>query len=80
MARKRIKLNAICSSNDYYKSKRIHINYIKETHSNNTVKIQHIMSTAKIVHKYYVQCFDTLIEISEEDYVKRKESLKIIIK
>lgn len=57
--RKRINRAAVCSSDNYELSKKIHRQYLKELHESFSIEI-----TVKVP---YVRCFGNLIEITNEE-------------
>ena len=67
--RKKINRTAICSSDNYELSKRVHRAYLREIHESFDIEI-----TVKIP---YVKCFGTLIKITMEE-AKRLEPTLII--
>lgn len=57
--RKKINRKAICSSDNYELSKKVHKEYLREIHENFNIEI-----TVKIP---YIKCFGTLIKITIEE-------------
>lgn len=78
MARKRINLNAICSSDNYEKSKKLHKDFIREVHYSNEILLEEIK--AKRVLTAYVKCFGKLIPITLEEAEHIKKTVTIIYK
>lgn len=89
--RKRIKLNAICSSDNYRASKRIHASWLKEQHDKNSAEIQKIMQNSnnntnssgiKFTpnNRYYTLCFGEKVIIPFEKVEQfHKTGIKIYI-
>lgn len=69
MARKRINLNAICSSNNYKRSRKLHEQYVHKI----TIK-------AEIKHQYYIKVFGKLMQITEIEAKRISSSIEVIIK
>lgn len=57
--RKKINRKAICSSDNYELSKKVHKEYLREIHENFNIEI-----TVKIP---YIKCFGTLVKITIEE-------------
>ncbi len=69
MARKRINLNAICSSDNYKRSRELHEQY---THK--------FTIEAEIKRQYYIKVFGKLIQITEVEAKRISSSIEIITK
>lgn len=78
--RNKINPNAVCSSKNYVKSKKVHREYIRRFHRENTLEIEKITESIVVSKKYYVSCFGRLVEISEQEARKVRKSIKVIIK
>lgn len=72
--RKRFKAERICSSDNYELSKKAHRNYLKRTKEITSTIFQYQKET-----KYYINCFGELIEITREEALSIKETVKVII-
>lgn len=69
MARKRINLNAICSSENYKRSRKLHEEYIHK-----------VTITTKIKHQYYIKVFGKLMQITEIEAKRISSSIEVITK
>lgn len=78
--RKRFKVSRVCSSDNYKESKKLHKEYIQNFHNTHIIEIESISSSIVIKPKYYISCFGKLMEITEVEAIRLKESVKIIIK
>lgn len=76
--RKRVNLNAVCSSENYELSRRLHQEYIKRLHSENILEVKRITESIAIRKKCFVSCFGKLIEITEIEATRIEQSIKVI--
>lgn len=76
--RKRINLNAVCSSENYELSRKLHREYIKKSHSKNILEVKRITESIVIRKKCFVLCFGKLIEITEAEAARVEQSIKVI--
>jgi uncharacterized protein YjgD (DUF1641 family) len=76
MARPRINLNMICSTEDYHESKKRHLDYITKQHEFNKDIIKEIMPSLKKVA--YVKVFGELVQISDMDAHGIEKSVNVI--
>lgn len=74
--RKRINRNSLCSSENYEVSRKIHIEYVREFHEEHIVEIEKYILEEK---RYYVSVFGKLVEISETEALRIKDSVRIVI-
>lgn len=72
--RKRFKAERICSSDNYELSKKARRNYLKRTKEITSTIFQYQKET-----KYYINCFGELVEITREEALSIKETVKVII-
>lgn len=72
--RQRINRQRFCSSDNYEVSRKIHIEYIREFHKEHIVEIEKY-----ILKRYYVSVFGKLVEISETEALRIKDSVRIVI-
>lgn len=83
--RKRFRVNAVVSvtaanpTETYIVSKKLHVEYIKTQHEKNKEEIIKISSEIEVKH-YFIKVFGKLMEITEADVERLKESYTIIIK
>ncbi len=78
--RKRIRLNAICSSDNYEESRKLHIEYVQKYCKEHIEEFTKLTQEIKSETKCYVSCFGKLIEITELEATKIEKSIKIIRK
>lgn len=71
--RKRFKAERICSSDNYELSKKAHRNYLKRTKEVTSTIFQYQKET-----KYYINCFGEMMEITREEALSIKETVKVI--
>lgn len=74
--RKRINRNSLCSSENYEVSRKLHIEYVREFHEEHIVEIEKYILEEK---RYYVSVFGKLVEISETEALRIKDSVRIVI-
>ena len=74
--RQRINRQRLCSSENYEVSRKLHIEYIKEFHKEHIVEIEKYILEEK---RYYVSVFGKLVEISETEALRIKDSVRIVI-
>ncbi len=80
MARKRINLNAVCSSENYKSSKKLHNDYVRDWHNQHTEEIEIITRSIVIKRRYFVSVFGELVEVTETEARMLEKSVKIIVK
>lgn len=80
MARKRINLNAVCSSENYKSSKKLHNDYVKEWHNQHIEEIKVITENIVARKRYFVSVFGELVEITETEAYRIEKSVKVIVK
>lgn len=78
--RKRFNPNRICSSENYEASQRTHRDFINRFHEENFTEIQMITKHVSVKQHFYVNCFGKLIEITEVEAIRIKQSVTVIIK
>ena len=78
MARYRVNPNAVCSSKDYKKSKKLHIKFLRENHK---IFLEMVDKEEIVIKKKaYIKCFGRLVPVSPEEVIKLKETIQIIWK
>lgn len=77
--RKRIKLNAICSSENYRISKRIHIQFIKNEHIRNIEMLSEINACIPNKKIAYTKIFGVEYRLTESE-IEKYPTLKIYYK
>lgn len=78
--RKRFNPNRICSSENYEASQKTHRDFINRFHEENLVEIQRVTECISVKQHFYVNCFGKLIEITEVEALRIKQSVTVIIK
>ena len=78
MARYRVNPNAICSSDNYEKSKRLHIKMLKRNHE---VFMEMVIKEEIVIkRRAYIKVFDTLIAITPGEVARFEKEMTIIWK
>lgn len=75
--RKRINYAAVCSSDNYKRSRELHNNYIRKIHEQNKEIVFEISKEIKTTLHAYVMCFGRRIEITLEEAQKLSAQLVI---
>ena len=75
--RKRINYAAVCSSDNYKRSRELHNDYIRKVHEQNKEIVIEISKEIKTTLHAYVMCFDKRIEITLEEAHKLETSIKV---
>lgn len=75
--RKRINPAAVCSSDNYKKSRELHNDYIRKVHEQNKEIVIEISKEIKTTLHAYVMCFGRRIEITLEEAQKLSAQLVI---
>lgn len=76
--RKRINPNAICSSDNYEESRKIHRKYVERYCKEHQEEFIRLTQEIKIETKYYASCFGRLIEVTKSEALKIEKSIKVI--
>lgn len=75
--RKRINYAAVCSSDNYKRSRELHNDYIRKVHEQNKEMVIEISKEIKTTLHAYVMCFGRRIEITLEEAQKLSAQLVI---
>lgn len=75
--RKRINYAAICSSDNYKRSRELHNDYIRKVHEQNKEMVIEVSKEIKTTLHAYVMCFGRRIEITLEEAQKLSAQLVI---
>ena len=75
--RQRINRQRLCSSENYEVSRKLHIEQVREFHEEHIVEIEKYTLEEK--KRYYVSIFGNLVEISETEALRIKDSVRIVI-
>jgi hypothetical protein len=75
--RKRINPAAVCSSDNYKRSRELHNDYIRKIHEQNKEIVIEISKEVKTTLHAYVMCFGKRIEITLEEAQEIKQSTKV---
>ena len=75
--RKRINYAAICSSDNYQRSRELHNDYIRKMHEQNKEIVVEISHEIKTTLHAYVMCFGKRVEITLEEAQKLSTQIKV---
>jgi RNase P subunit RPR2 len=76
--RKRINPAAVCSSDNYKRSRELHNDYIRKVHEQNKEMVIEISKEIKTTLHAYVMCFGTRVEITLEEAQQLSTQIKVI--
>lgn len=76
-SRRRINIAAICSSDNYQKSRVLHQEWIRKQHDQNKEVIVQITSEIQVRTHAYIMCFGKRMEITLEEAQKLSTQIKI---
>jgi RNase P subunit RPR2 len=76
--RKRINYAAVCSSDNYKRSRELHNDYIRKIHEQNKEIVIEISKEVKTTLHAYVMCFGTRVEITLKEAQQLSTQIKVI--
>lgn len=75
--RKRINYAAVCSSDNYKRSRELHNDYIRKVHEQNKEMVIEISKEIKTTLHAYVMCFGKRMEITLEEAQRLSTQIKV---
>ena len=75
--RKRINYAAVCSSDNYKRSRELHNDYIRKVHEQNKEVVIEISKEIKTTLHAYVMCFGKRMEITLEEAHNLETQIKV---
>ena len=75
--RKRINYAAVCSSDNYKRSRELHNDYIRKIHEQNKEIVVEISKEIKTTLHAYVMCFGRRVEITLEEAQRLSTQIKV---